>query len=308
MNIGGEGRWDYVLFDPSSQHLYVTRVTHTQVIDPSNGKVVMDIDGQKRSHGTAIAPSLSRGFISDGEDGSIVIFDTKSGNVLGKATAGEDCDGIIFDAGTNKVLATCGDAEKLAVLAADADPKNAKADLVDLGGKPEFLAADGAGKAYVNVNSKNEIAVVDLKTLTVTDHWPTGTGTKPTGLAIDPKGHRLFVGCRNSKMVIMSTETGKVLGEVEIGKGVDACGFDPGTGQAFASCGDGTLRVVEETSPGKFEVTSVDTKQGARTMGLDAATHTIYLPTAEFEAPAAGAKRPTPKAGTFMIVVVAPTK
>jgi DNA-binding beta-propeller fold protein YncE len=306
--IGGDERWDYALFDPSTQHVFVTRVTHTQEIDPATGKVVHDITGQKHSHGTAVAPALNRGFITDGDDNSIVIFDLKTGEVLGNAAAGEDADGIVFDAGTNKVLAGCGDAQKLAVLSADADPKAAKADLVHLGGKPEFIAADGAGKAYVNINSKNEVAVVDLKTLAVTAHWPTGTGTKPTGLAIDPKVHRLFVGCRNQKMIVMSTDDGHVIAELAIGRVNDACQFDAGTGEAFASCGDGTLTVADETSPGKFNVTSVQTKQGARTMALDPATHTIYLPTAEFGPPVDGGKRPAPKPGTFMIVVVSPVK
>jgi hypothetical protein len=306
--IAGDERWDYALFDPSTQHVFVTRVTHTQVIDPATGKVVMDITGQKHSHGTAVAPALNRGFITDGDDSSIVIFDLKTGEVLGKAEAGEDADGIIFDAGTNKVLAGCGDAQKLAVFSADADPKSAKADLVDLGGKPEFIAADGMGKAYVNVNNKNEVAVIDLKTLAVTARWPTGAGTKPTGLAIDPKGHRLFVGCRNQKMIVMSTDDGHVIAELDIGKGNDACQFDPGAQEAFASCGDGTLAEIDESSPGKYDVASVQTRPGARTMALDPATHTLYLPTAEFGPPAEGGKHPAPKPGTFMIVVVAPVK
>ena len=128
-----------------------------------------------------------------------MVFDPKTGDVLGKVAAADDVDGIIYDAGTHQILAACGDAGKLAVLAPDIDLKDAKATLIDLGGKPEYLAADGSGKAYVNVNDKNEIAVVDLKSQAVTARWPTGTGTKPTGLAIDPEHHRLFVGCRSQE-------------------------------------------------------------------------------------------------------------
>ena len=305
MPVSGDGRWDYALFDPTSHKLFVTRSTHTQEIDPTDGTVVADIAGQKRSHGTAIVPEVGRGFITDGEDGSIVIFDLKNGNVLGKVAAADDVDGIVYDAGTHQVLAACGDAGKLVVMAPDVDPKDGKVALIDLGGKPEYLAADGSGKAYVNINDKNEIAVVDLKSQAVTARWPTGSGTKPTGLAIDPEHHHLFVGCRSQKLVIMSTDDGHVLAELPIGKGNDACAFDAGTGQAFASCGDGTLTVAKETSPGNFDATNVQTKMGARTMGLDPATHTLYLPTAEFE-PAVEGKRPVMKPGTFMIVVVAP--
>ncbi len=308
MPIGGEGRWDYATFDADTHRLWVTRSTHTQAIDITGGKVVADITGQKRAHGTAIVSSAGRGFITDGQNGSIVIFDLKSGEVLGNAAAAEDADGIIYDGGSGRVLATCGDAGKLAVLQPDVDPKSGKAELVDLGGKPEFLAADGEGKAFVCINDKNEIAVVDLKTMAVSSRWPTGSGTKPTGISIDPKHHRLFVGCRNQKLIVMSTEDGHVVSELPIGKGNDACGFDSGTGEAFASCGDGTLTVVKETSEGKFQTSTVKTREGARTMTLDPSTHTIYLPTAEFEKAAPGEKRPPMKAGSFMIVVVAPAK
>jgi DNA-binding beta-propeller fold protein YncE len=306
LQISGEGRWDYVTFDSDSQHLYVTRSTHTQVINVADGKVLADIKGQKGAHGTAIATAAGRGFISDGKDASIVIFDLKTNEVLGNAVAAEDCDGIIFDSGTNRVLAGCGDAGKLAVLAPDADPKSAKADTVDLGGKPEFLAADGQGKAYVNLNDKDQIAVVDIKALKVVASWPTAPGSKPTGLTIDPAHHHLFVGCRNQKMIMMNTEDGKVLADLPIGKGNDACAFNPNTGEAFASCGDATITDIKETSPGKFEASTITTKTGARTMAIDPATNMMYLPTAEFEAATAGARRPAMKPGTFMILVVGP--
>jgi DNA-binding beta-propeller fold protein YncE len=307
--IGGQGRWDYASVDPASHRLYVTRSTHTQAIDTETGKVVLDVTGQQQSHGVAAVPAVGRGFITDGRANTIVIFDLKTGKVLGNAAAAEDADGLIYDPGTNKVLATCGDAGVLAVLDAGADPKSAKADTVDLGGKPEFLAADGKGMAYVCINDKNEIATVDLKSMKVTARFPIGAGTKPTGISIDPKNGRLFVGCRNQKLVVLDTAGGKVLAELPIGRGNDACGFDPGTAEAFASCGDGTMTVVKETSAGKFEVTqTVKTPAGARTLAVDPSTHMIYLPTAEFEAPQPGQRRPAAKPDSFMIAVVGSAK
>ena len=306
--IGGEGRWDYANFDPASHLLFVTRATHTQVIDVAgDGKVVADIAPQGRSHGTAIVPSVNRGFITDGDKAEIVVFDLKTYAILGKIKAFADVDGVIYDPGTNRVLAACGDAQKIAVVDPSIDLKDAQAQSVDLGGSPEFLAADGQGNAYVNVNSKNQIAKMDLKTLAVTATWPTGTALKPTGLAIDVANHRLYIGCRSKQMVVMSTDDGHVLAELPIGGGVDACLFNPKTGEAFASCGDGTLAVIKETSPGKFAVSEVTTKPGSRTSAIDLETGTIYLPAAEMLPPPKGEKRPAMKPNSFMIVVVSPT-
>ena len=308
IHIGDEGRWDYARVDPDAHRLYVTRSTHTEAIDLGTAKVAIDVKGQQQSHGVALVDGVGRGYITDGKAGTIVAFDLKSGEVLASIVAADDADGEIFDAGTNKILATCGDGGALAIVDASADPKTAKATTVDLGGKPEFLASDGKGTAYANLEDKSQVAVVDLKSMKTTAHWSLGGGESPAGLAIDAEHGRLFVGCHNKKLIVLDTASGKVLAELPIGGGNDACDFDPGTGYAFASCGDGTLTVVKETAPGKFEVVqTIKTPRGARTMAVDTSTHILYLPAAEFNPQQPGERRPTPKPDSFMIVVVKPT-
>jgi DNA-binding beta-propeller fold protein YncE len=306
MHIGGEGGWDYVTLDPPNHRLFVTRSTHTMAIDTVTGKVLGDIPGQKRSHGTALVPELGRGFITDGGgSGAIVVFDLKTYAVLGTLAALPDADGIIYDKADNLVLAVSGDGNALITVKPNVDPKNGKIDPpIELGGAPEFLGVDG-GKAYVNLENKDQVAVVDLKTRKVLAHWPVAPGGRPVGMAVDPKAHVLFIGCRNpQKMIVMSDVDGKVLADLPIGAGVDATKFNAGL--AFASTGDGNLTVVGEKG-GKYEVEqTVKTAAGARTMGVDAATGKIYLPTAEFEPPTPGAapRRPQAKPDSFMILEV----
>jgi hypothetical protein len=306
-HVGGEGAWDYLTVDSDHKLLYVPRSTHTMVLDANTGKTVADIPGQKRNHGVAIVPSAGRGFITDGNDASVTVFDLKTYAVLGKVKTAEDSDGVIYDPASGKVLVVCGDAGVMIPISPDLDPKTGKADpSVELGGKPEFLAADGRGKAFINLVDKDQVAVVDTKTMKVVDKWPTTPGGSPVGMSMDVAKRRLFIGCRKpQKLVVMSADDGKVLADIPIGPGVDATKF--GGGDAFASCADGSLTVARETSPGKFEaVQTVKTARGARTMGLDAATHTLYLPTAELES-VAGQSRPRPKPGTFMVVLVSPS-
>jgi len=307
LHIGGEGGWDYLTVDPQTQRLFVPRGTHTLVIDAPTGKVLGDIPGQKIAHGVALVPSLGRGFITDGGgDGAIVIFDLKTYAVLGKLAALPDSDGIIYDPALRRILAVSGDKGVLMTFKADIDPKSGKIDPpIELGGAPEFLASDGTGKVFINLEDKDVVAEVDLQTRKVIARWPVAPGGKPVGLALDKATHRLFIGCRKpQKMIVMSTENGKILAALPIGAGVDATGFD--SGQAFASCGDGSLAVAGESS-GKFDIEQVvKTPIGARTMGIDPTTHTIYLPTAEFEEakPGSPAGRPKAKPDTFKIVQV----
>jgi len=255
----------------------------------------------------AIAPKAGRGFITDGGgSGAIIIFDLKTYAVLGTLATVPDSDGIIYDAAQDRVLAVSGDGGVLMTFKPDIDPKNGKIDPpIELGGAPEFLAADGAGKVYINLEDKDVVAVVDLHSRKVVERWPVAPGGRPVGMSMDSRTHRLFVGCRNpQKLIVMSTENGKVLADLPIGAGVDATKVDGA--QAFASCRDGSLAVAEEKA-GKYVVAqTVKTPDGARTMGVDTTAHRIFLPTAEFEPqPAGSTSRPKAKPGTFIIVEVA---
>lgn len=312
LKVGGEGGWDYVTVSPDGKLLYAPRSTHTQVIDAETGKVIGDIPGQGRSHGVAVVEGAGRGFITDGKapggEGAVIIFDLKTNETLGKLKTPADSDGVIYDDASGKVLVVSGDGGVLVPIKPDVDPKSGQPEpAVDLGGAPEFLATDGQGKAFINLADKNQIAVVNTKTMKVIDHWSTEPGGGPTGMAIDREKGVLFIGCRKpAKMIVMSTKDGKVLADLPIGPGVDATKFD--RGNAFASCADGTLTVVRETSPGKYEVVqTVKTAPGARTMGVDANTGKIYLAAADLEPQSPGQKgRPKPVPGTFKIIVVEP--
>src|SRR5579864_3611627 len=305
-HIGGEGGMDYITLDAKTNRLYVPRSTHTMVIDADSGKVLADIPGQKHNHGVAVVPEAGRGFISDGE-GAVVIFDLKTNAVLGTIKAHPDADGIVFDKASGLVLVVSGDDGVLMTLKPDVDAKTGSLDAtIALGGQPEFLASDGAGKVYINLEDKNQVAVVDLQAKKVLAHWPVAPGGSPVGMSIDTAKRRLFVGCRNpQKLIVMSTDDGKVLADLPIGAGVDATRFDGQ--QAFASCRDGKLEVAGESAPGKFAIVqTVTTPVGARTMDIDPAKHKVYLPTAEFEEQKPGSTgRPQAKPGSFMIVVVA---
>ena len=265
IHVGGEGAWDYLTVDSNFQLLFVPRSTHTMVLDASTGKSVADIPGQKRNHGVAIVPSAGRGFITDGNDASVTVFDLKSYAVLGKVKTAADSDGVIYDLASGKVLVVCGDPGSCVIpIAPDLDlATGSAADAkLELGGKPEFLAADGKGKAYINLVDKDQVAVVDTKTMKVVDKWSTAPGGSPVGMSMDGAKRRLFIGCRKpQKLIIMDADNGKILADFPIGAGVDATKF---AGDIFASCADGTLTVVRETTPGTFQVIqTVQTPRGA---------------------------------------------
>ena len=219
---------------------------------------------------------------------------------------GENPDAILYEPASKRVFAFNGRSKDATVFEA---ASGEVADTIALGGKPEFAAADGKGKVYVNVEDTNEVAEIDSRKLSLTGRYSLKPCEEPTGMGLDAEHHRVYSGCHNKVMAILDTETGKVA-TVPIGQGVDGNGFDPETGLAFSANGDGTLTVVRETSPSKFEVIeTVTTQRGSRTMAIDPKTHNIYLPAAQFSPPAASTAaepRPRPKMikDSFAVLVV----
>jgi DNA-binding beta-propeller fold protein YncE len=304
--IGGEGGWDYLIVDPAGRRLYVSRGTKVLAFDADTYAPVGEIPNTDGVHGIAVAHEFGRGFTSNGRAGTVTIFDLKTLQKLGEAKAGQNPDAIIYDPASRRVFAFNGRSQD--ATAVDA-ASGTVAGTIALGGKPEFAAADGQGKLYVNIEDKNELVAIDTLGLKVTARWPLAPCDEPSGLAMDAGHRRLFIGCHNKMMAVVDADSGKVLATPAIGEGVDANGFDAETALAFSSNGDGTLTVVREETPQKFSVAeNVATQKGARTMALDGRTHRVFLVTADF-APAAAASaehphpRPSPLPGTFTLLV-----
>jgi DNA-binding beta-propeller fold protein YncE len=287
--LGGEGGWDYLNVDSASRRLYISRGTHVIVMDADSGKVVGDIPDTTGVHGIALAPDLGRGFTSNGREGTVTIFDIHTLKVISKVKAGENPDAIVYDPATKRVFTFNGRSQDSTAIDA---VKGTVVGTIKLEGRPEFAVSDEQGKIFANIEDKSQIVAIDANKLEVKSRWALAPCQEPSGLAMDRKNRRLFSGCDNKMMAIVDADNGKVITTLPIGDGVDATSFDPGTGLAFASCGDGHLTVVHEDSPDKFSVSeNVSTKGGARTMALDTKTYQVYTVTADFGPPPA----PTPE-------------
>ena len=304
--LGGEGGWDYLTVDAQARRVYISRATHVIVLDADSGKVTGDIPDTPGVHGIALAPGLGRGFISNGREGTVSVFELKTLKLITKVKAGENPDAILYDPSTERVYAFNGRSHDATVIDAE---KAEAVHTIPLDGKPEFGVSDERGTVFVNIEDKSELTAIDARSMQVKATWPLAPCEEPSGLAMDRKHRRLFSGCSNRMMAVVDADTGKVLATPEIGEGVDADAFDDKTGLAFASCGDGTLTAVHEDSPAKFTVLEqVKTRKGARTMALDARTHRIFTVTADYgPAPAASLDNPRPRPAilkdTFVVMV-----
>jgi YVTN family beta-propeller protein len=299
--------FDYITVDSAARRVYLSHGTEIKVINADTGALIGNITGMKQVHGVAVASEFGRGFISDGAEAKVIIFDLETLKRTGEAKADKDADSVMYDPASKRVFVMNGDPNSTTVI----DAKSGTAvGSIDLGGGPEFAVADGKGTVYVNLEDKNEVVAIDSRKLTIKSRWPLAPAGGPTALAIDQEHRRLFsAGREPQRLVVMDADNGHVIQSFPISGGVDAAAYEPETGLIFASTREGMIHIFHEDSPDKFsEVETVKTEFGAKTMGLDAKTHHIFVDTADF-APAANptADEPHPRRtaiqGTFRVLV-----
>jgi len=276
IKIGGEGGWDFIEVDAANRMLYVTRGSRVIVVDLATEKVVGEIADTPGVHGVAFAPSLNRGFTSNGGDSTVTAFDLKTLKTLGKIKANGRPDIIYYEPVSNRILSFNHGSNDITAI----DPGEMKVvGTLSAGGVPELAVSDEKGHVWVNLEDTSEIVQFDAKALKVLNKFSLAPGEAPTGLAFDPKSRKLFSTCNNKTLVIADADSGKVVQTLPIGPGPDGCIRDPSTGLIFASSGgDGTVAIIREASPGQYEVAkTIKTQVSAKTIALDPKTHRIYL-------------------------------
>ena len=309
--IGGEGGWDILTIDSEAGRLYLPHSTKVVVVDLDHNTPAGEIADTPGVHAFMPIPELQRGFSSNGKESKSSVVDLTTQKTLSKVETGQSPDAIAYEPERGEVYifnhagnsATVIDAKHATVVAT-----------IPLGGSPEFAVANAnTDRIYCNLEDKSEVAVIDVAKHEVIARWPLAPGEEPTGIALDATHHRLFAACHNKIMVMLDTETGKVVASVPIGAGTDGAAFDDTTQFAFASCGDGTTTIAKEETPDKLTVVqTLKTERGARTMAIDPKTHRIYLPSAQFQpapspSPGQSPARPTVVPNTLKLLVYGPT-
>jgi DNA-binding beta-propeller fold protein YncE len=301
--LGGPGSWDYVVPDPPNHRLFIARQTRVMVVDEDTGKLLGEVTGINGAHGTAVAQATGHGFATAGNDQAVVMFNLKTFEPLKKIPAAEDADAIVYDAASNRVFTLNGDAHSSTVI----DPREGTlVTNIPLGGKPEYGASAGDGKVYANLTDVSEVVEIDASSAMVTRRWPTAPCRQPVSMAIDVTRKRLFSGCRSGVLAVSDYGAGKLVTTVPIGMGVDGAGYDPASGDVFASNADGTLTVIHQDAADQYHVVqTMETPVGSRNMGLDSSNHRVFVVSAKFgPPPVTGRGRGPIEPGTFSLMVI----
>jgi hypothetical protein len=306
--VGGVGGFDYVFADAAERKLYIPRSGAGARVTVFNLDTLAPVGEitNTNARGVAVDPISGHGFASSKPVAmwdSLTLAPIKTIDIQGNP------DGIMFDPFNERIWVFSHVAPHATII----DGKDGTVvGTLDLGGEPEQAVSDGNGRLFVDIEDKDQIAVVDTKALRVTTRYDLSAQARtPAGLAFDVKNHVLFAACRAPGMIVMlNSDTGKIISALPIGSGVDGAVFNPATMEAFSSQGDGTLTVIKENSPTAFAVEqTVRTQASAKTLTLDKSTNRILVIAAEFgpppaPAPAGGRGRGQMLADSFAILMI----
>jgi len=299
---GGAEYFDYITVDADGRRIYVSHGSEVKVLDADNFSVVGTISGLKRCHGVALVPELGKGFITDGDAASVVVFDMKSLKKTGEIKSYPDTDAIIYDPASKLIFTFNGDSKNSTVI----DPaKETVLKALDLGGAPEQAVPDGKGIVYDNIADTNEVAIIDTHSLTIKSRWKVAPAGEPVAIALDQEHRRLFSASRGPALLVMlDVDNGKVLQSLPISDGVDSNVFDPDSSLVFSSSRAGKIHVFHEDSPDKLsQVDTIETEYGAKTMAIDPKTHNLFLSTSDFGPPAGPKGRRPAISGTAHLLI-----
>ncbi len=305
-SIAGTEGWDYITVDSDARRIYVSHSVRVNVLNADTGASVGTIEDTPGVHGIALAPSSGHGFTSNGKENKVSMFSTADLSLIKKIEVGKGPDGIYYDPGTDRVFTNNHGSHDISVIDAT---KGEVVGTVAVAGDGEGQGLGRDGLIYVALEDKSEICAFDPKTLEVKRHVPLNGITAPTGLAIDSKNDRIFVGGHNKTAQVLDGATGKIVASFPTGAGTDAAGWDQKGGLAFISNGEGNITVIQEKSPNQFvALDPIQTQQSAKTMTIDNKTGKILLPAATVVVTPGADPSQKPKRsiteGTFTVLVV----
>ncbi len=296
---GPDGGWDLVSIDAAARRLYLAHGDAVMEVDLDAKAVTASVVAGNRLHAVVPLPG-GEALATNGGNNTATLFETATGKVLASIPTGAGPDAAIFDSASGLVLVMDGKAGDITLI----DPVSATSvGQIPVGGKLELPAVDGKGHAYINIEDKDEIAVVDIAARKVTAHYKLPDCEEPSGLALDPRSGTLVTSCANKKAIALKAADGRVLATLPIGGGPDTVIFDPNRKLFFIPCGEGALVAISDTDKPAV-VATIPTQMGARTGALDEKTGRIYLPTADFGPQQPGEKRRPLVPGTFQLLIV----
>ncbi|MEU5845348.1 YncE family protein [Saccharopolyspora shandongensis] len=276
---GGGSRFDYASLDPARGLLFVAHLGASEVIeiDVRASRVVRVIPNVSQVHGVLVVPALHRVYATATGRNELVVLDEDSGQVIGHAPTGDYPDGLAYDPRRNAVWTTNERGGSESVI--DADTGTVRG-TVELGGEVGNVAYDPvADQMLVDVQGRNELAVVDPATRAVTRRVALQGCDHNHGLALDPAQRLAFAACDgNAALLTVDLNSGTVTGTTQVGRDPDVLAYDPGAHRLYVAAESGWLTVLDVRNGQPAVIGSGFLATDAHVVAVDPVTHHSYYP------------------------------
>jgi len=273
-----QGRIDHFALDSDGQRLFMSALGNNsvEVIDLKAGKAVQTIRGVEEPQGVGYVSDAKKIFVANGGDGALRIFDGNSYRLLDTIAFSSDADNIRYGQQGKRVYVGYGDGA-LGII--DAYTGKRLGD-IKLEGHPESFQLDASSpKIFVNVPHAGHIAVVDRDQQKVIARWPLENASANFPMALDQKGHRLFVVCRKpASLLIFNTDSGKQATALPVVGDADDVFFDAARRRIYISGGEGYISVIRQIDVNHYQaIAKIETASGARTSFFAPDLGRLYL-------------------------------
>jgi hypothetical protein len=274
---GPVGGMDHLAVDAKRGRLFVANTVNNSldVVDLKAGKLLKQVPGQGRIRGVDYSPEADRVFVGCGTGGVCNVIDGGSYDLIKSIPLGDDADNVRYNPRTQRIYVVHADTELSVIDARDFSLRSPIALPKSLGA---FRLESGRPRMYVNAKA-GQVVAVDIDKDEVIGRYPVAPAGVNAAVAIDEPDHRLFVGCRQPpSLMVMDSDTGKVVTSVPIPGDVDDLSFDARRKLIYASCGDGAIAVIRQAGGDRYEsLGTVPTVKGARTSVFNPEGGRLYL-------------------------------
>jgi DNA-binding beta-propeller fold protein YncE len=274
---GPVGGLDHLAVDDRRGRLFVANTINNSldVVDLKAGRLLKQIPGQGRIRGIDYSPEVNRVFVGNGTGGICNTFDGERYELLKSVPLGEDADNVRYNPRTGRVYVVHADSE-LSVI--DTKDYTLHSPIALPKGLGAFKLEAGRPRMYVNAKV-GQVVVIDTDRDEVISRFPVAPAGVNAAVAIDEPKRRLFIGCRkNPTLLVMDSDTGKILAGMRLPGDVDDLSYDARQGRIYASCGDGAIAVFRQIDADRYEsLATIRTVTGARTSIFNPGDGRLYL-------------------------------
>jgi len=283
---GFTGDFDHFAVDEKGGRLFLAGEDHktVEVFDLKANRRIKSISGFGAPHGIFYLPESDRILVTDGDKGSLRILRGKDYSEEAHIEGLAGADSARIDATTETLYVITGGKDvpldHSFVVAINLRTNEKAGELRMESNHVEGLALESSSsRMFINLTDKHAVAVVDRKAMKEIARWPIGTQADNSPMAYDEPHRRLLIVCRKpGTLLVMDSDSGKVITQLPTAERSDDVAFDPASGRIYVPGGDGRIFVFKQNAPDQYELLAkVTSELGGKTCLLVPSLARFYV-------------------------------